>query len=45
MMAMTRCGRMRRRLEAFLDGELLAAEVHRIETHLDDCARCREASV
>jgi len=43
MIAFTRCARVRRRLGAFLDGELPAEEARRFEAHLDDCARCREA--
>jgi anti-sigma factor RsiW len=38
------CNRIRRKLSAFLDGELPAAEARRIEQHLAGCAGCgREA--
>ncbi len=37
--AKTMCGR----IDAYLDGELLAAERGAFEIHLDQCAACREA--
>jgi len=38
-----RCRTARRRLNAYLDGELLAAERSRMEEHLDHCEGCRAA--
>ena len=38
------CDEVTRRLEAFLDGEAGAAAGWRLEAHLRECERCREAA-
>ncbi len=37
------CVKVERKLNAFLDAELTAAERARVEVHLRECASCREA--
>jgi anti-sigma factor RsiW len=38
----TTCGRVRKRLGAFLDGELSGAERVFVSEHLTECPRCAE---
>jgi anti-sigma factor RsiW len=41
MMHVLPCGRVRERLEAFVDGELIVDEQVMIESHLQQCVSCR----
>ncbi|HKK28633.1 MAG TPA: zf-HC2 domain-containing protein [Gemmatimonadota bacterium] len=41
-MARYSCQEIRRRLDAYVDGELAEAETHAVEKHLSACERCAE---